>query len=168
MVHVLFFFLTDTTNKQTNKQSPWFSSRQQQTLLNTFTSQHPLQLGWSQDIVWPMRSKLTGYGIFLRIFLSSYRCYLFLACFLFFVSAWKTDVRLETQTLGGKTEVYNWSGLHLKTTAPFLFFNILSIHFLERGEARKRGRETSMCGCLLSAPNWGPGPQLSHVPWLVI
>ena len=22
---------------------------------------------------------------------------------------------------------------------------------------RKRGRETSMCGCLLSAPYWGPG-----------
>ena len=27
-----------------------------------------------------------------------------------------------------------------------------------------RGKETSMCGCLSSAPNWGPGPQPGHVP----
>ena len=32
--------------------------------------------------------------------------------------------------------------------------------FLERGKGeRKRGRETSMCGCLSHALNWGSGPQ---------
>ena len=30
--------------------------------------------------------------------------------------------------------------------------------FLEKGKGRrKRGTETSMCGCLLCAPYWGPG-----------
>ena len=29
---------------------------------------------------------------------------------------------------------------------------------------RKRRRETSMCGCLSRAPNWGPGSQPRHVP----
>ena len=31
---------------------------------------------------------------------------------------------------------------------------------------RKRGRETSMCGCISCVPNRGPGLQPSHVPWL--
>ena len=36
---------------------------------------------------------------------------------------------------------------------------------LERGKGRKkRGRETSVCGCLSHAPHWGPGPQPRHVP----
>ena len=30
---------------------------------------------------------------------------------------------------------------------------------------RKRGRETSVCGCLLHTPCWGPGLQPRHVPW---
>ena len=51
----------------------------------------------------------------------------------------------------------------------FLFFlKILFICFLERGEGRKRGRETSMCGCLLCTPYWGPGRQPRPVPWLGI
>ena len=41
--------------------------------------------------------------------------------------------------------------------------------FLEREkEGRRKGRETSMCGCLSHAPNWAPGPQPRHVPWLGI
>ena len=28
--------------------------------------------------------------------------------------------------------------------------------FLARGEGREKERETSMCGCLLCAPYWGP------------
>ena len=32
----------------------------------------------------------------------------------------------------------------------------------------KRGRETSMCDCLLYTPNWRPGPQPWNVPWLGI
>ena len=35
--------------------------------------------------------------------------------------------------------------------------------FRERGREGERGRETSMCGCLSCAPNWGPGPQPRHV-----
>ena len=44
------------------------------------------------------------------------------------------------------------------------------IYFLqiERKGGRKRGRETSMCGCLLHAPYWGPGLHPRHVPWLGI
>ena len=40
--------------------------------------------------------------------------------------------------------------------------------FRERGREWKRGRETSMCGCLSHALCWGPGLQLRHVPWLGI
>ena len=40
--------------------------------------------------------------------------------------------------------------------------------FLERGEGRERERETSMCGCLLFTPCWGPGRQPRHVPWMGI
>ena len=41
--------------------------------------------------------------------------------------------------------------------------------FLERREGwRKRGRETSVCGCVSHMPYWGPGPQPRHVPWLGI
>ena len=36
--------------------------------------------------------------------------------------------------------------------------------FLERGKVgRKKGRERSMCGCLLHTSYWGPGPQPRHV-----
>ena len=40
--------------------------------------------------------------------------------------------------------------------------------FREGKGRRKRGRETSMCGCLSYTPYWGPGPQPRHVPWLGI
>ena len=49
-----------------------------------------------------------------------------------------------------------------------LFLSLKKYLFIFRkgkGE-RKRGRETSMCGCLWHAPHWGPGPQPRHVPWL--
>ena len=36
--------------------------------------------------------------------------------------------------------------------------------FLDRGEGREKGRETSMCGCFSRAPYWGPGPQPRHAP----
>ena len=49
-----------------------------------------------------------------------------------------------------------------------LFFKSLFI-FEETGrEGRKRGSETSMCGCLLCTLYWGPGRQPRHVPWLGI
>ena len=56
----------------------------------------------------------------------------------------------------------------------FLFFlkNIFLkdfIYFLwEREKEGARGRETSMCDCLLCAPYWGPGLQPRHVSWLGI
>ena len=49
-----------------------------------------------------------------------------------------------------------------------LFFQDFIYLFLDRGEGWERGRETSMCGCLLCALYWGPGPQPRHVPWLGI
>ena len=51
----------------------------------------------------------------------------------------------------------------------YLFFTFyLIIFFRERKEGRKRGRETSMCGCFSHIPNWGRDPQPRHVPWLGI
>ena len=45
------------------------------------------------------------------------------------------------------------------------FFKKDFIYFLAEGKGgRKRGSETSVCGCLSLAPNWGPSPQPSPVP----
>ena len=48
------------------------------------------------------------------------------------------------------------------------------VYFLERwegkvteGEKHQCARDTLIC-CLLHGPNWGPGPQPRHVPWLGI
>ena len=49
-----------------------------------------------------------------------------------------------------------------------LFFSKILIFERERKGRRKRGRETSMYACLSWAPQWGPGPQFRHVPWLGI
>ena len=40
--------------------------------------------------------------------------------------------------------------------------------FRQRGGEGERGREISICGCLLHAPYWGPGLQPRHVSWLGI
>ena len=40
----------------------------------------------------------------------------------------------------------------------FYFFKILFIYFREGKGGRKKGRETSMCGCLSCAPCWGTWP----------
>ena len=47
------------------------------------------------------------------------------------------------------------------------FLKILFIYFW-RGEVRKRGTETSMCGCFSRTPCQGPGLQPRHVLWLGI
>ena len=58
-----------------------------------------------------------------------------------------------------------FSSLGAETCSGFFFFKILFTHFYREGKReRKRGREISMCGCLSSAPHWGPGPQPRHVP----
>ena len=48
------------------------------------------------------------------------------------------------------------------------FLSFLKVLFIYLFFERKRGRETSMCGCLSCTPNWGPGPQSRHMPWLGI
>ena len=50
----------------------------------------------------------------------------------------------------------------------FIFLRFYLFIFREGKEGRKRGRQTSMCGCLSSTPYWGPGRQPRHVPWLGI
>ena len=60
--------------------------------------------------------------------------------------------------------------LYLPLTLLFLknfsFLKYFIYLFLERGEGRrKRGRETSMCGCLSWAPYWEPGLQPRPMPW---
>ena len=48
-----------------------------------------------------------------------------------------------------------------------LFFKIFKFYlFLERRREGEKGRETLMCSCLSSVPNWGPGQQPRHVPQL--
>ena len=55
---------------------------------------------------------------------------------------------------------YNLSYSSLSTFFKYFIYFI----FTEGKGGRKR--ETSMCGCLSSAPYWGPGLQPRHVPWL--
>ena len=44
------------------------------------------------------------------------------------------------------------------------YFLFLLFYFYREGKGgRKRGRETSVCGCLSRTPCWGPGPQPRHV-----
>ena len=46
----------------------------------------------------------------------------------------------------------------------FLKKKIYLFVFRERVREGERGRETSMCGCLSRAPNWGPGLQPRQCP----
>ena len=52
-----------------------------------------------------------------------------------------------------------------KRAQSFLFKRFYLFIFREGKGRRKRGRETSLCGCRQSAPHWGPGLQPRHVPW---
>ena len=58
-----------------------------------------------------------------------------------------------------KEKIYNHTYIH-----TFLFKDFIYFILREGKRGRKRGRETSMCGCLLHAPYWGPGLQPRHVP----
>ena len=55
-------------------------------------------------------------------------------------------------------------GNRLMSLSLSLFFKDFIYLFLERRERREKERETSMCGCLLCVPYWGPGPHPRHVP----
>ena len=62
---------------------------------------------------------------------------------------------------------------HVREEVAYLFILFFKDRFylliLREGKGRrKRGRGTSMCGCLSWAPDWGPGPQPRRVPWLGI
>ena len=46
----------------------------------------------------------------------------------------------------------------------FIYFLKILLILREGKEERKKGRETSMCGCLPHTLHWGPGPQPRHVP----
>ena len=61
------------------------------------------------------------------------------------------------------------TSLHPCPPSRTMFFKDFIYLFLREGRSgRKRGRETSMCGCLLCAPYWGRGLRPRHVPWLSI
>ena len=78
-------------------------------------------------------------------------------CFLSFLPG---DARVwDTQQLRRRTD----SQGRPPTLKPDVLFFFFFLGFEGKG-GRKTGRETSMCGCLLSAPYWGPGPKPRHVP----
>ena len=80
---------------------------------------------------------------------------------------------LETWTV--KKGIREWSEMEENGTLSHLDFTVLESMrllfqrfylFIEKEEkgGRKRGRETSVCGCLSCTYHWGPGPQPRHVP----
>ena len=61
------------------------------------------------------------------------------------------------------------SGFCLPEYMPVSFFLRFYLFISrERGREWERERETSMYGCFSCVPNWGPGSQPRHVPWLEI
>ena len=55
--------------------------------------------------------------------------------------------------------------IHLQLPEKNMLILFLKTLLLREGKGgRKKGRETSMCGCLPCAPYWGPGLQPRHVP----
>ena len=59
--------------------------------------------------------------------------------------------------------MYQYNFELFQKSIGFIFKKILFIYFY-RGEEREKGREVSICGCLLCAPYWGPHLQPRHVP----
>ena len=66
-----------------------------------------------------------------------------------------------------RTHTYHSSILLFFHKCTNSFFRVLFIYLKGKG-GRKRGRETSVCGCLSHTLNWGSGLQPRHVPWLGI
>ena len=56
--------------------------------------------------------------------------------------------------------------LAIKSSAAINIYFLKILFILDKGEGREKETETSVCGCLLHAPYWGPGPQPKHVLWL--
>ena len=59
--------------------------------------------------------------------------------------------------------VVRWQYINV-FVANVLFSVFFFLKILFRFREGKGGRETSMCGCLSSAPHWRPGPQPRHMP----
>ena len=114
-------------------------------------------------------------------------CIYFSGCLLFTPARWHFS-RVKIQHKGCSSKVFptllchffpHWSWQRIKwmcwditgKSDVFLkyiglFLKILFIYFYTEGKGgRKRGRETSMCGCLSHTRYWRPAPQPSHVPW---
>ena len=69
----------------------------------------------------------------------------------------------EKMSLGEDKKKLKFSCMEYKEM--FLIFQRLDLFiFKERGREKEKERKTSMCGCLLQAPYWGPGQQPRHVP----
>ena len=49
----------------------------------------------------------------------------------------------------------------------YLFEDFYLFIFRERKGGRKKGREASICGCVLHVPPWGPGPPATKACALV-
>ena len=74
------------------------------------------------------------------------------------------------------TNIHAYDGMYRDSSGSqgisflsFFFFLDFIYLFSERGKGRrKRGRETSLYGCLSHASHWTSGLQPRHVPWLGI
>ena len=81
-----------------------------------------------------------------------------------FLFLWKNRILAKKQ--GNKKSII----LKICYFYPLLVWIFLKRFYLfifrEGKGGKKRGRETSMCGCLSRGPHWGPEPQPRHVLWL--
>ena len=81
--------------------------------------------------------------------------------------AWPWDTRSKMEYRNG--ELFNgykvWGRFFFN---QYIFKRFYLFTFRERKGGRKRGRETSMCGCFLSTPYGERGLQPRHMPWLGI
>ena len=72
-----------------------------------------------------------------------------------------------SHTSQGYTAVFSWGFFVESKEWKKKIYDFIYL-FLERGEGRERGRETSMCDSLLHIPYCGPDQQPRHTPWLEI
>ena len=74
------------------------------------------------------------------------------------------NICIYTGLYQGKFKRLECNVTHLIPKYSFIIFFKIFYFFRERAREGERGKETSQCGCLLSTPYWGPGPQPRHVP----
>ena len=81
------------------------------------------------------------------------------------ISGWLLEQRRHTLLF----KLFQWLVIEGLGFVCFVLFYLIILFYFREERRRKRERETSMCernstGCLLHAPNWGPGQQPRHVP----